>query len=152
MIKTRNTVQRDIVLDTVKSLIGTHPTAQQIYEKIAENYPHISRGTVYRNLGILCEMKMLIKVATENGGDRYDYPTHQHAHFECKECHEVYDIDIEPVCFSQNIVSQGFEIQEEAVLLNGLCPNCVLEKEEEMRNERIKGNKNRKKLTRCICG
>lgn len=54
MKQQRNTRQRQLVLDTVRSR-RDHPTAEQIYQSVHQVDAHISRGTVYRNLNLLCD-------------------------------------------------------------------------------------------------
>ena len=51
-MQTRNTVQRQIVLQAVRSL-HDHPTADSVYAVIAAEHPSISKATVYRNLNQL---------------------------------------------------------------------------------------------------
>ena len=48
----RNTIQRALVLEAVRSL-HNHPTSADVYEAVRRTYPNISRATVYRNLGVL---------------------------------------------------------------------------------------------------
>ena len=44
--------QREAVLVYLRST-KSHPTAEQVYQKIREEFPKISLGTVYRNLNLL---------------------------------------------------------------------------------------------------
>ena len=53
-MKSRNTIQRSLVLEAVNRL-KCHATADQIYEEIVKNHPTISRATVYRNLALLAD-------------------------------------------------------------------------------------------------
>ena len=52
MRTTRNTLQREIVHQTILSMQG-HVTADMVYERIHAAHPSISRATVYRNLRML---------------------------------------------------------------------------------------------------
>ena len=45
----RNTIQRTLVLEAVNHL-RSHATAEEVYDAIVQQHPHISKGTVYRNL------------------------------------------------------------------------------------------------------
>ena len=51
-MQTRNTIQRQIVLQAVNQM-HNHPTADAIYAVIAAQHPTISKATVYRNLNQL---------------------------------------------------------------------------------------------------
>ena len=45
----RYSKQRELVMQTVQQLCD-HPTAEEIYDKAAQECPNLSLGTVYRNL------------------------------------------------------------------------------------------------------
>jgi hypothetical protein len=47
--KPRNTKQLEVVWEAVKD-DNSHPTADQVYDKVRERLPNVSLGTVYRNL------------------------------------------------------------------------------------------------------
>ena len=57
-----------------KYLMSTteHPTADTVYLHVREEFPHISLGTVYRNLNLLADTGEAVKISTPNGGDRFD--------------------------------------------------------------------------------
>ena len=52
-MKNRNTLQRRLVLETVRRM-RNHPTAEEIYLAIAAENPLISKATVYRNREKAC--------------------------------------------------------------------------------------------------
>src|SRR6266704_3198318 len=45
----RKTKQLEVIWDAIKD-DGSHPTADQVYERVRKQLPNISLGTVYRNL------------------------------------------------------------------------------------------------------
>ena len=47
--KPRNTKQLQVVWEAIKD-DDSHPTADQVYDKVRESLPNVSLGTVYRNL------------------------------------------------------------------------------------------------------
>ena len=51
-MKRRNTIQRNLVLEAIHTM-KSHVTAEEVLEFIRKNHPHIGKGTIYRNLGIL---------------------------------------------------------------------------------------------------
>ncbi|MFT3950443.1 MAG: transcriptional repressor [Oscillospiraceae bacterium] len=121
----RNTVQREIILQTVRSL-HNHPTAEALYRRVAESHPHISRATVYRNLKTLSDAGLVNHVRMYDGADRYDFQTHQHYHFQCERCGGVFDIDVKPDAdFTAAIAdTAGFEIHACQTVFSGFCPDC----------------------------
>lgn len=52
-----------------------HPTADTVYNLLKEDNPHLSLGTVYRNLNLLVETGSLIKLNVPSGCDRFDATT-----------------------------------------------------------------------------
>ena len=127
----RNTIQRKLVLDAVLSL-HNHPTAEDIYQKIAKTHKSISRGTVYRNLNLLVEDRFISKVSLYDGADRFDYKLHRHNHVKCGECGNVFDAPAandneldELIRLNQAAAeSSDFEILGYEIIFNGICPKC----------------------------
>ena len=70
MVLRRNTHQRELVLNAVKSL-HNHPNANQVFEYVHERDPKVSMGTVYRNLNLLAESGEILSVQAP-GGNHYD--------------------------------------------------------------------------------
>jgi len=56
--KLRMTRQRELILNAVSST-RSHPTADEVYRQVRRRLPHISLGTVYRNLEVLAEAGLL---------------------------------------------------------------------------------------------
>ncbi|MCY4441715.1 MAG: transcriptional repressor, partial [Deltaproteobacteria bacterium] len=48
-MSTRRTRQLEVIWDVLQDE-RSHPTADRIYERVRREVPHISLGTVYRNL------------------------------------------------------------------------------------------------------
>ena len=121
----RNTAQRQIVLDVVNQS-HDHPTAERIYERAREKAPHISLGTVYRNLAHLAENGSILKVST-NGADHYDFNLENHFHFLCTECGEMCDIPKEFSPSHSELMSPqraDFDITDYSLVYLGHCPEC----------------------------
>ena len=69
----RNTIQRHLVIAAVRFL-ADHPTAEEVYDRIAMEYPDISKGTVYRNRNpLVVSGPVLGKVSVPSGADRFDH-------------------------------------------------------------------------------
>ena len=81
MKKQRNSKQRQLILDAVTARCD-HPTADQIYLDVRSKDDRISRGTVYRNLGILAENGNITNVKNPSA-DRYDSRLDRHYHLYC---------------------------------------------------------------------
>ena len=66
MQATKYSRQREAVKEYLKGT-DSHPTADEVYSAIRTIFPHISLGTVYRNLNLLVEQGEAIKLTTEGG-------------------------------------------------------------------------------------
>ena len=107
-----------------------HPTAEVVYEEVRKQYPHISLGTVYRNLSLLVELNQAIKFPAGDGFEHFDGNPAPHYHFICNDCNSIIDLDI-PVIESVNTeASYGFdgEITGHTAFFYGKCHSCIHKK------------------------
>lgn len=121
----RNTIQRSLVLNAVKEL-KCHATAEEIYDLIIEENPHISRGTVYRNLNQLSEMGEIIKIEIPGGADRFDHLCHKHYHVKCVKCGRVFDVDMAYINDLESNIkdSHGIRLLGHDIIFRGICREC----------------------------
>lgn len=117
-IRERVTPQRQAILDFLEET-KIHPTAKQIHEEVKEKLPHISLGTVYRNLEELVKEGKVQKISGEE--NRYDGNTSFHAHFICDECGKVYDV---PLDWEEIDNVEVGEVNNCQVIFHGVCNNC----------------------------
>lgn len=102
-----------------------HPTVDDIFRALTSEWPTMSRTTVYNTLKVLSENKLIDIIDIENGNARYDYcPNGPHAHFQCLECHNIFDIM--EVSLPQVPESESaFRITSGSVHYRGYCPQCA---------------------------
>ena len=114
--------QRDAIINELCSRTD-HPTAETLYWSLKEDFPNLSLGTVYRNLGLLCDDGSIIKISVD-GADRYDGNAKPHCHFLCRSCKEMSDVhNVSP--FSETLItSVNGEIENYSLTLFGVCGNC----------------------------
>lgn len=124
MVVQRNSKQRQIILDAVRAR-KDHPTADQIYLDVRKIDDKISRGTVYRNLGMLSEMGEISSVKIPSA-DRFDFRLDKHYHMFCIKCRGVYDAPIKYIDeYDENVSKKtGFIINRHRVIFEGICSNC----------------------------
>ena len=120
----RNTVQKDMVLDAVKRLMN-HPTAEEIYDLIHSEHPSVSKGTVYRNLGVLVDEDKLVKVGVADGPDHYDHTLVKHFHMCCRKCKRVVDINTRQFDINNLLSDNNHFIEDYDVVFKGVCENCI---------------------------
>ncbi len=143
----RMTHQREIILDEIKKC-KTHPTADELYERIKKKLPRISLATVYRNLEIMSESGLINKLEISGRQKRFDWDLQQHDHIYCVQCHRVDNIDLGD---SKNVSlpeqdSHGYMVSGCRVEFYGICPKCNA-----LRVKKRKG-KGKKMACKSKCG
>jgi Fur family peroxide stress response transcriptional regulator len=88
---TKRSRQRERILQVLKRTTS-HPTAEWVYEQVRQQIPHVSLGTVYRNLHILTAQSKIRELDFGEGLHRYDATVEQHYHFVCSQCGVVRDL------------------------------------------------------------
>ena len=122
----RNSKKRQAILDALCAT-KEHPSAEQLYAQLKPEYPDLSLGTVYRNLGVLLEDGAVISVGKVNGEDRFDADISSHAHFVCTECGAVIDIPIDEKllpAYSMIEEQTSGRVTFRSLIYNGLCKAC----------------------------
>jgi Fur family ferric uptake transcriptional regulator len=118
------TRQRQCVLDVLRATCQ-HPTADELYELVRMELPHISMGTVYRNLDVLTRSGEVRKVEMPHGPARYDADLRPHHHVRCVECGALDDVFEAPAPGpAPRESARGFKIYGMTVEYAGLCPAC----------------------------
>lgn len=125
MIVQRDTHQRKVIRDLLCE-DRTHPTADEVYERAREVLPNISRGTVYRNLGVLSENGEILHLKVPVGPDHYDSTLTGHYHFLCRCCHRMQDTSLPYQTEWKNRIPDlaGCEIEDHQLLFLGICKEC----------------------------
>ncbi len=121
----RYSKQREAINDYLCSTTS-HPTAEEVYERVKQEMPDISLATVYRNLRQLEELHLIKKLDTGEGEARYDADLSDHSHFLCEKCGTVFDLFEELV--SPDEISQklgnGFSVGRKMIYAYGICSKC----------------------------
>lgn len=120
----RHTKQLEVIWEAIKD-DTSHPTADQIFEKVRAAIPNISLGTVYRNLQKLVAEKRL-QVLTVGRTQRFDPMVERHGHFVCERCGRLYDIQADPrnEVFPSSRPPEGFTVTSLQLSVYGVCDQC----------------------------
>lgn len=127
----RSTHQRRLVKEIVLRHSG-HPIAEEVYEIAREQDPTISKGTVYRNLGVLADIGEIRHLPMPMGPDHFDFNLDNHYHFICRICYKVVDAEL-PYNSRLNETHPGmpgYRTEWHRLVLVGLCPDCEKKQEE----------------------
>lgn len=121
----RKSKQREHILAYLEST-DAHPTAQMIFDGIRAEFPHLSLGTVYRNLNILVEQGKVRRLQYGSTFDRYDADVYEHYHFICEQCGKVYDLLLEPEEDLEKLAEQNsaHSVNGHKIDFFGICVEC----------------------------
>lgn len=112
----------------IKALEGAenHPAADEIYEMVRQELPHISLGTIYRNLDVLSEHGLIRKMEFAGSQRRFDGKRNNHYHLRCTGCGKVEDAPIEPIATIEEDLRRvsDYDIVGHRLEFIGLCPKC----------------------------
>ncbi len=121
----RITTQRQIILEELLK-VTSHPSANEVYDMVRKRLPRIGLGTVYRNLELMAETGMILKLEVGGTQKRFDATVRPHYHVRCLECGKVDDIDI-PVQEHINETAaraSHYQILGHHIEFTGLCSDC----------------------------
>ncbi len=124
----RNTAQRTIILETLRKA-KSHPSVEWLYDEVRKVLPHISLGTVYRNLNVLREEGMIQELIITGNKTYYEGNTEPHAHFICESCGKILDVDFPKGNLTRGLKTDGFEVKQLRLEYFGLCPDCTPQSE-----------------------
>lgn len=121
----RNTRQRQVIVEELEKL-SSHPTATELYQIVRQRVPHISLGTVYRNLEILSESGKISTLQLAGSEKRFDGRTDIHYHVRCVRCGRVEDLPIEPILAIDDALKniREFEVLSYRIEFVGICAHC----------------------------
>lgn len=116
--------QRELIYQAVMAS-KEHPTAEMVYQWLKPACPNLSLGTVYRNLNLLAEEGILVRMPFPV--ERYDGDTYPHSHFRCKDCGRVFDLVPDYEVALDRAAEQaapGFRVEGHDLTFTGYCPEC----------------------------
>lgn len=122
----RLTTQRQIILEELGK-VTSHPTANEVYDMVRRRLPRIGLGTVYRNLELMADSGIILKLEVGGTQKRFDATTEPHYHIRCTSCGKVDDIDME---FQEHIDKAAEKASNYIILghhieFSGICGNCI---------------------------
>jgi Fe2+ or Zn2+ uptake regulation protein len=121
----RMTRQRKLILEELRRA-NTHPSADELYERVRRLLPRISLATVYRNLEVLSELKEIQTLELSGSLKRFDGNPRNHYHIRCVRCGRVDDAPIAPLAQLEDELygSTVFTIIGHRLEFVGMCPSC----------------------------
>ena len=112
----------------------THPTAQEIFERLRPGLPTMSFATVYNTLGALSSAGLCAAMSLSPGSGRFDPNMTPHHHVVCDVCGAVRDLPSgsglsegtheSSVSRAVSQVAPGFDIRSVERIFRGVCAVC----------------------------
>jgi Fe2+ or Zn2+ uptake regulation protein len=108
----------------------THPTAQDLFERLRPDFPSMSFATVYNTLDALVSAG-LSGTLRLGGAARFDPNVAAHHHAVCDRCGNVRDVPAETLVPTAKAVERlrkeanGFSVRAIERVYRGLCAKCA---------------------------
>ena len=124
----RMAIVRELAMDP------THPTAQELFDRLKAELPTMSFATVYNTLDALSTANLCAALSLAPGPARFDPNMLPHHHAVCDRCGKVRDVPLStkdaakrrddkkrPELFGL----EGFEVQRVETIYRGRCADCA---------------------------
>ncbi len=108
----------------------SHPTAQELFDRLKKSLPTMSFATVYNTLDVLATAGLARRLTLHPGPMRFDPTVVEHDHFVCNRCGVVRDVN----CGERNATGGGgvpttlegdeMTVQTVERIFRGFCANC----------------------------
>jgi methylated-DNA-[protein]-cysteine S-methyltransferase len=118
----RSTPQRRAILAVFRGHRTEHLSADEVYARASQSLPDLGRGTVYATLAEFTELGLLSAFGAPEPV-RYETNTTRHAHFRCRLCLRVFDLEHE-LQEPGDLVARGFRVERVETLAEGICDEC----------------------------
>jgi Fur family peroxide stress response transcriptional regulator len=109
----------------------THPTAQEIFERLRPGLPTMSFATVYNTLGALSSAGLCAGMSLSPGSGRFDPNMTPHHHVVCDVCGAVRDVPAvvdggheSAAARAVAQVAPGFDLRSIERIFRGVCAAC----------------------------
>lgn len=121
----RMTSQRTAILENL--LDGNkHPTVNEIYEDLKDDFPSMSVATIYNNLKFFKEAGLVKELPFGDGSSRFDLTTVDHFHTICRNCGKIQDFHFPGLVEDDNLTQSigDFRAEDYRFEIIGLCKEC----------------------------
>ncbi|MEK3936431.1 peroxide-responsive transcriptional repressor PerR [Sporosarcina sp. FSL W7-1349] len=122
----RITPQRHAILEYLISS-EAHPTADEIYKALEQDFPSMSVATVYNNLRVFRNAGLIKELTYGDSSSRFDFVTHDHYHIICEHCGKIVDFHHPGLEEVEHFASHvtGFKVNTHRLEVYGTCPSCA---------------------------
>ncbi len=105
-----------------------HPSAEDIYRRLAADYPMMALSTVYNTLRLLAEIGEAVEVSPATPETRFDPDVSDHCHLTCLSCNRIVDLPMSACVHAEQFIAsaheQGFKPVRQVYQVFGYCADC----------------------------
>jgi Fur family ferric uptake transcriptional regulator len=124
----RLTPQRMMILSIIRDSRG-HISAEEIHQKVRQQYPFVNISTIYRTLNLLKKLRLISETDLGDGYVRFELLERgRHHHLVCRRCGESFAFEHELLRPLQLrlLKKYGFTADVDHFAIFGLCQRCRL--------------------------
>ena len=122
----RLTPQRMMILDIINDSVS-HISAEEIHQKVRQQYPFVNISTIYRTLNLLKRLRLISETDLGEGYVRYELlERERHHHLVCRRCGESFALEhdfLKPLQL-RLLKKYGFAADVDHFAIFGLCQRC----------------------------
>lgn len=121
----RLTKQRAAVLRALSD--SRHLTAETILERVRNELPGVSLGTIYRTLDILQKIGLVQVFSFGGHAARYEAALEKHHHLLCTKCRRLDNVQAESIARIADEIAahNGYSDVDYALTIVGRCSDCA---------------------------
>ena len=96
-----------------------HPSADEVWKRVQQHFPMVSRATVYNTLNLFVKRGLLRQFAITEGRVVFDPNVDRHHHFIDDTSGAIHDIPWDAIAVSDVATLDGYDVREFQVVLRG---------------------------------
>lgn len=96
-----------------------HPSADDVWARVKQAFPMVSRATIYNTLNLFVEKGLLRHLVLTEGRLVFDSNVEKHHHFIDEGTGQIYDLPWDTLKVSRVKQIKGFDVRDYQVLLRG---------------------------------
>jgi Fe2+ or Zn2+ uptake regulation protein len=100
-----------------------HSSADSIYQELVHEIPTLSKTTVYNTLALFVEKKIINSFTIDNTELLYEHSDKPHAHFQCRVCKSIFDVELESTLFEMKEIENN-KVEQVNIYIKGICEKC----------------------------
>ena len=96
-----------------------HPSADQVWARVREGFPMVSRATIYNTLNLFVDKGLVREHILAEGRIVFDPKLDPHHHFVDDETGRIFDVPWDAVKVSRVDTLDGFDVTQYQVVMRG---------------------------------